>query len=242
MLTSLSLRDVVLIDRLELTFGAGLTVLTGETGAGKSILLDGLGLALGARADSGLLAAGATEASAAAIFALPPGHPVHDLLAEHGLGGEDELRLRRTIGADGRSRAFINDHPVGVALLRRVGANLVEIAGQHEQLGLADGAVQQALLDGFGVAPALTGEVAATFEAWRAAERASEAAREAAEKAGSDAAWLTHAVDELRAMAPEPDEEARLAATRQALQQDERRAEAIAAALSELAPRERRAP
>ncbi|MGH7081338.1 MAG: AAA family ATPase, partial [Acetobacteraceae bacterium] len=125
MLTSLSLRDVVLIDRLELAFGAGLTVLTGETGAGKSILLDGLGLALGARADSGLLAVGATEASAAAVFALPPGHPVRDLLAEHGLDGEDELRLRRTIGADGRSRAFINDHPVGAALLRRVGANLV---------------------------------------------------------------------------------------------------------------------
>lgn len=123
MLISLALRDVVLIDRLELAFGPGLTVLTGETGAGKSILLDGLGLALGARANSGLLAAGASEASAAAVFALPPGHPVRDLLAAHGLAGDDELRLRRVVTADGRSRAFINDQPVGVGLLRQAGAD-----------------------------------------------------------------------------------------------------------------------
>ncbi|MGH7066710.1 MAG: AAA family ATPase, partial [Acetobacteraceae bacterium] len=236
MLISLALRDVVLIDRLELAFGAGLTVLTGETGAGKSILLDGLGLALGARADSGLLAPGAGEASAAAVFALPPGHPVHDLLAAHGLAGDDELRLRRVVAADGRSRAFINDQPVGVGLLRQAGANLVEIVGQHEQLGLFDGVVQRALLDGFGVDPALSGEVALAFEAWRAASAASEAAREASEKAGSDAAWLTHAAGELMALRPRPDEEAELAERRHALQQDQRRAEAVAAAMAELRP------
>ncbi len=240
MLTSLSLRDMVLIDRLTLDVGPGLTVLTGETGAGKSILLDGLGLALGARADSTLLAPGASEASAAASFSSPPGHPVHQLLAGHGLDAGGELLFRRVLAADGRSRAFINDQPVGVALLRRAGTCLVEMQGQHEQLGLADPAIQRSLLDSFGVDPALTDEAAARWAAWRAAQAAAVEARAAADRTARDADFLTHAAAELEALAPEPDEETRLAELRHSLQQDERRAEAVAAALEELAPRERR--
>ena len=138
MLSALSIRDVVLIERLDLSFDARHTVLTGETGAGKSILLDSLGLALGARADAGLVRAGAEQASVTACFAPPPGHPVAALLTDQGLEAEDEVVLRRVLTKDGRSRAFINDQPVGVALLRRAGALLVEVQGQHEQIGLAD--------------------------------------------------------------------------------------------------------
>ncbi|WP_048863104.1 AAA family ATPase, partial [Acidisphaera rubrifaciens] len=133
MLTALSIRDVVLIERLDLAFGPGLTVLTGETGAGKSILLDSLGLALGARADAGLVRVGADQASVAARFTPPPGHASEALLAEQGFDRDDELILRRIVGRDGRSRAFINDQPAGIALLRRLGALLVEVQGQHEQ-------------------------------------------------------------------------------------------------------------
>src|SRR5271166_4210974 len=124
MLTALSIRDVVLIERLDLTFGDGLTVLTGETGAGKSILLDSLGLALGARAETGLVRASAEQASVTACFSAPDNHAVSAVLEEHGLATDDEIVLRRVVTRDGRSRAFINDHPVGVGLLRRVGALL----------------------------------------------------------------------------------------------------------------------
>src|ERR1700760_2445159 len=121
MLTALSIRDVVLIERLDLTFEQGLTVLTGETGAGKSILLDSLGLALGARADAGLVRAGVTQASVSACFAVPPGHVSEPILRDQGLDAGDEIVLRRVLTRDGRSRAFINDQPVGAALLRRIG-------------------------------------------------------------------------------------------------------------------------
>ncbi len=146
MLTAISIRDVVLIERLDLGFGPGLTVLTGETGAGKSILLDSLGLALGARAESGLVRAGAEQASVAAVFAPPPEHPAFALLAEQGIEAEDEIVLRRVLARDGRSRAFANDSPVGAALLRRVGSLLVEVQGQHDQMGLADPSGHAALL------------------------------------------------------------------------------------------------
>src|SRR3954451_21000859 len=135
MLTALSIRDVVLIERLDLAFGAGLTVLTGETGAGKSILLDSLGLALGARAEAGLVRGGAEQASVTASFAPPAGHPLPNLMVEQGQETEDEVVLSRVLGKDGRSRSFINDQPICVALLRRAAALLVEIQGQHEQIG-----------------------------------------------------------------------------------------------------------
>ncbi len=240
MLTALSIRDVVLIDKLDLGFGAGLTVLTGETGAGKSILLDSLGLALGARADIGLIRRGAEQASVTASFFPPAGHPVGALLAEQGLDAEDEIVLRRVLSRDGRSRAFLNDQPVGAALLRRVGALLVEVQGQHEQMGLADPVGHAALLDAFGVAAKLRDAVAAAWRDWRRAAIALEAAREAIAAARRDEEWLRHAVDELARLSPQPGEEEALAIERQRLQQGERRAEAIASALSELTPRDRR--
>ena len=240
MLTALSIRDVVLIERLDLQFDAGLTVLTGETGAGKSILLDSLGLALGARADSGLVRAGADQASVTACFAPPLGHPALDLLAEQGVVLEDEVVVRRVVSKDGRSRATINDQPVGVALLRRAGAMLVEVQGQGDQMGLADPAVHARLLDAYGVPPRTRAAVTQTWRTWRDAVAALEAARTAIAEAQREEDWLRHAVDELTTLAPLDGEEDQLAAERQRLQGGERRAEAIAAALAEIAPRDRR--
>ena len=241
MLASLAIRDVVLIEKLDLSFDAGLAVLTGETGAGKSILLDSLGLALGQRAEAGLVRAGQAQASVAAAFLPSADHPCFDILRDQGISAEDELVLRRVLQADGKSRAFINDQPVSVALLKRLGATLVEVQGQHEQVGLADPATHAGLLDAFG---ALDGERSATasaWAAWRDATRRLAAAREAIASAQREEEWLRHAVGELADLAPEEGEEDALAAERQKLQQGERRAEAIAAALGELTPRDRRA-
>ena len=241
MLASLAIRDVVLIEKLDLSFDAGLAVLTGETGAGKSILLDSLGLALGQRAEAGLVRAGQAQASVAAAFLPSPDHPCFDILRDQGISAEDELVLRRVLQADGKSRAFINDQPVSVALLKRLGATLVEVQGQHEQVGLADPATHAGLLDAFG---ALDGERSATasaWAAWRDAKRRLAAAREAIASAQREEEWLRHAVGELTDLAPEEGEEDTLAGERQKLQQGERRAEAIATALGELTPRDRRA-
>ena len=240
MLTALSIRDVVLIERLDLEFGAGLTVLTGETGAGKSILLDSLGLALGARADAGLVRSGAEQASVTACFAPPPGHPALDLLAEQGVALEDEIVVRRVVSKDGRSRATINDQPVGVALLRRAGSLLVEVQGQGDQMGLADPAVHATLLDSFGVHAAVSADVGAAWRAWRDAAATLQAAKTVIAEAQREEDWLRHALNELSTLAPIEGEEDRLAADRQRLQQGERRAEAIASALSEIAPKDRR--
>jgi DNA repair protein RecN (Recombination protein N) len=239
-LTALSIRDVVLIERLDLHFDAGLTVLTGETGAGKSILLDSLGLALGARADSGLVRAGAEQASVTACFMPPRGHPALELLSEQGVVLEDELVVRRVVARDGRSRATINDQPVGVALLRRAGALLVEVQGQGDQMGLADPAVHARLLDAYGVPPRVRAAVGTAWRNWRDAVTALDAARTAIAEAQREEDWLRHAVDELTTLSPRDGEEEELAAERQRLQGGERRAEAIAAALSEIAPRDRR--
>ena len=202
MLVSLAIRDVVLIERLDLALGAGLTVLTGETGAGKSILLDSLGLALGQRAEAGMVRGGQNQASVVACFHLPAAHPALALLAEQGIEAEDEVVLRRVLQADGRSRAFINDEPVGVALLRRLGALLVEVQGQHDQVGLADPATHAGLLDAFGGLDAARTGVSDAFRAWRGAERALDAAREAIAAAQRDEEWLRHSVDELQSLAP----------------------------------------
>ena len=240
MLIALSIRDVVLIERLDLGFDRGLTVLTGETGAGKSILLDSLGLALGQRAEQGLVRVGAEQASVAASFAPAPGHPALDLLAEQGVSLEDEVVLRRVVSRDGRSRATIHDQPVGVALLRRVGALLVEVQGQHDQMGLADPATHAGLLDAYGVPPALRVAVASAWRSLCGAGGALDGARTAIAEAQREEDWLRHTADELTALAPKEGEENALAAERQRLQQGERRAEAIAAALGEITPRDRR--
>ncbi|MBP0445570.1 DNA repair protein RecN [Roseomonas sp. SSH11] len=240
MLASLSIRDVVLIERLDLHFGPGLSVLTGETGAGKSILLDSLGLALGQRAEAGMVRAGQSQAGVVAVFNPPASHPAHALLTEQGIENEDQIVVRRIVTADGRSRAFVNDEPVGVALLRRLGALLVEVQGQHDQVGLADPATHAGLLDAFGGLDSRRNAVAEAYRAWRGAEKALREAQEAIAAAQRDEEWLRHAVQELSDLAPVEGEEDQLAAERQGLQGSEKRAEAIASALSELQPRDRR--
>ncbi|WP_122039256.1 DNA repair protein RecN [Asaia bogorensis] len=243
MLTHLSIRDVVLIERLDLPFHPGLTVLTGETGAGKSILLDSLGLALGDRASGGLVRAGADQAGVSACFDIPEGHPVHQLLAEQGIALDDPhepLVLRRTVTADARSRAYVNDQPIGVGLLRRIAALLVEIQGQHDQMGLADQATHLDLLDAFGVDRSAREAVARAYRRWIELTAALAAAQSEMEATRREEDWLRQAVDDLSVLAPQEDEEEQLAALRIGLQQNERRGEAIAAALSELTPRDRR--
>jgi DNA repair protein RecN (Recombination protein N) len=240
MLASLAIRDVVLIERLDLTFGMGLTVLTGETGAGKSILLDSLGLACGARAESGMVRAGQAQCSVTAAFAPPEGHPAFAVLDEQGIERDDSLVLRRVVQADGRSRAFVNEQPVGVALLRRLAATLVEVQGQHDQVGLADPATHAGLLDAFGGLEGKRNATAAAHRGWREATRALAAAREAIATAQRDEEFLRHAVQELSDLAPVEGEEEELSKERQRLQQGERRSESIAAALAELQPRDRR--
>jgi DNA repair protein RecN (Recombination protein N) len=240
MLTALSIRDVVLIEKLDLSFGPGLTTLTGETGAGKSILLDSLGLALGARADAGLIRTGAEQAVVSAVFAVAPGHPAAELLHEQGLEAEGEILLRRIVGKDGRSRALVNDQPVSVGFLKKLSAQLIEVQGQHEQVGLADPANHLGLLDAFGVPAEARAAVAAAHKAWKdAAGRLAEAERNIAE-AARDEDLLRHAVAELGTLSPQPGEEEALATERLRLQSGERRAEAIAAALAELTPKDRR--
>jgi DNA repair protein RecN (Recombination protein N) len=241
MLTALAIRDVVLIERLDLAFGPGLTALTGETGAGKSILLDSFGLALGARAEAGLVRAGAAQAAVTASFAPPPGHPAFAVLEELGLEAEDgAIALKRVLGADGRGRAFVNDAPVAVATLRRLAALLVEVQGQHDQVGLADPATHLDLLDAFGDLSARRAAVARAWAAWSEARRALAAAETAIAEARAEEEFLRHAVAELTQLAPEEGEEQRLAESRTAMQQHERRAEAIATALSSLAGERRR--
>jgi len=240
MLASLAIRDVVLIERLDLAFGPGLTVLTGETGAGKSILLDSLGLACGLRAEAGLVRAGQPQCSVTAEFAPPSGHPALAILAEQGIAADDSLVLRRVVQADGRSRAFVNDEPVAVALLKRLAGTLVEVQGQHDQVGLADPATHAGLLDAFGGLESRRMACAQAWRGWRDAERALAAAREAIAAAQRDEEFLRHAVEELAALSPEEGEEEELSKERQRLQQGERRAESIASALGELAPRDRR--
>ena len=240
MLASLAIRDVVLIERLDLSFGAGLTVLTGETGAGKSILLDSLGLACGLRAEAGMVRSGQAQCSVAAGFVPPEGHPALAILAEQDMEVEDTLVLRRVVQADGRSRAFVNGQPVSVGLLRRLAATLVEVQGQHDQVGLADPATHAGLLDAFGGLEPRRQATALAFRTWRDSERALAAAREAIAAARRDEEFLRHAVEELSGLSPEEGEEEELSKERQRLQQGERRGESIANALSELQPRDRR--
>jgi len=225
MLTALAIRDVVLIEALDLEFGSGLGVLTGETGAGKSILLDSLGLALGARADSGLVRNGSAQASVTASFDLEPTHPAAIFLTENGLGTEpgEPLIIRRQFKADGGSRAFINDQPASAGLLRELGALLVEIHGQHDDRGLINPRGHRALLDSFGRLE--TAKVTAAWQRWQAAAHALEQAREDLDNAARDREWLDHAVQQLTAVDPQPGEEQALAEERSAMQKGARLAE-----------------
>ena len=223
MLTGLSIRDVVLIEALDLDFAGGLGVLTGETGAGKSILLDALGLALGARADSGLVRAGSDKAQVTASFDAPAN--VAALLAENDIDIDagEPLLIRRSVKADGGSKAFINDQPCSAALLRDVGAALVEIHGQHDDRGLLNPRGHRALLDAFGRCD--TESVAHNFIDWQETKVRLDVAREALENAARDREWLEHAVAELAAFNPQEGEEEQLAGERSDMQKGERIAE-----------------
>lgn len=222
MLAQLSIRDIVLIDRLDLAFGGGLSVLTGETGAGKSILLDGFALALGGRGDGGLVRHGEAQGQVSAVFDLPLDHPARKLAQAQEIDTDGDLILRRVQYADGRTRAFVNDQPVSVQILRMIGAAIVEIHGQHDDRALTDPAQHRAILDGFGGLEALAEAVVTASESLKRARQALQAQRIRVEAARKEADFLRHAVAELGKLAPQPGEEEALAAERQAMMQAEK--------------------
>lgn len=233
-LAQIAIRDVVLIDRLNLHFRSGLSVLTGETGAGKSILLDSLGLALGARGGAGLVRQGADQASVTAEFDVSPDHPALAILKDQGLEAEERLVVRRTISADGRSRAWINDQPVGVGLLKQVGAELVEVHGQFDTQGLLNPATHRDVLDAFAGDVHGVARVAASWRAWRQVEEARAKAAAEADRARAEEDYLRHAAAELDELDPRVGEEAELAESRAMLMHREKLLEALNAASAEL--------
>jgi DNA repair protein RecN (Recombination protein N) len=229
MLSRLSIRDIVLIGRLDIDFAAGLAVLTGETGAGKSILLDAFALALGARGDQALVRQGAEQGQVTAVFEVEHGHPARALLLAHNLANdipaEDELILRRVQFADGRTRAFINDQPVSVQVMKELGTALVEIHGQHDERALVDAATHRCLLDAFGALEADAAKVERLWEARREAQAAADAHRAEVERAKREGDWLRHAVEELGTLSPQAGEETALAERRTGMMQAEKVAE-----------------
>ena len=229
MLASLTVQDIVLIDRLGIEFGEGLSVLTGETGAGKSILLDALSLALGSRGDASLVRAGAERGQVTAVFEPEPDHPVFELLAENGIAAEGQLILRRMQTADGKTRAFVNDQPCGVSLMRAIGARLVEIHGQHDDRALIGTEEHRRLLDAFGRLEPDAEEVARRYRGLKTLEAETAELRAKIESAAREADYLRSSVEELEELAPEAGEETALAERRQFLM----RAERIATDLNE---------
>ena len=225
MLSRLSIRDIVLIDRLDIDFTEGLAVLTGETGAGKSILLDAFALALGGRGDQSLVRQGLEQGQVTAVFDVARDHPARALLAADDIAAEDELILRRVQLADGRTRAFVNDQPVSVQVLKQVGSALVEIHGQHDERALVDAATHRRLLDAFGGLEDQAAKIEALWEAQRQAQSAADGHRAEVERAKREGDWLRHAVAELSKLAPQAGEETALAERRTAMMQAEKVAE-----------------
>ncbi|WP_027141656.1 DNA repair protein RecN [Mesorhizobium sp. WSM3626] len=214
MLSRLSIRDIVLIEKLDIDFQPGLSVLTGETGAGKSILLDALSLALGARGDASLVRHGASQGQVIAVFDVPRNHPVRALLAENAIEDDGDVILRRVQTADGRTRVFVNDQPSSVTLMRDVGRALVEIHGQHDERALVDPGAHRDVLDAFG---GHLGAVRSTGEAWRhwrACEQELTRHRAKVAAAAREADYLRAAVAELTKLDPQPGEETELAELR----------------------------
>jgi DNA repair protein RecN (Recombination protein N) len=234
MLAALSIRDIVLIDKLDLEFGPGLFVLTGETGAGKSILLDALSLALGSRGDASLVRRGASQGQVTATFELDPSHPVFALLAENGIEADGAVILRRVQGSDGRSRAFLNDIGVSAQLLRQVGRALVEIHGQHDERALIDPSGHRDLVDAFGGSSAEAARVAAAYASWQEAEEARSRHASAIAASRDNADYLSHALEELRQLDPKPGEEEALASRRQMMMHAEKIASELSEALDAL--------
>lgn len=230
MLIQLSIRDIVLIERLDLSFEKGLSVLTGETGAGKSILLDSLSLALGGRGDGGLVRHGLDKGQVTAVFDVPGQHPVRLLLRENGLDDDGDLIFRRVQSADGRTKASINDQPVSVQLMRQAGQMMVEIHGQHDDRALVDINAHRTLLDAF---TGLTDEVVRLgelYKTWRDAERALKTHKARVEAAAREADYLRASVEELQGLNPRDGEEDELAEQRARMQKSERIAGDIAEA------------
>jgi DNA repair protein RecN (Recombination protein N) len=222
MLARLSIRDIVLIERLDIEFSRGLAVLTGETGAGKSILLDAFALALGGRGDAGLVRHGAEQGQVTAVFDVPKTHPASKILSDNGLDDTGEMILRRVQLADGRTRAFINDQAISVQTLKAMGAALVEIHGQHDERALVDAATHRRLLDAFA---GLEKDVAALETLWdarRDAHAALEEHRAGMERAEREADYLRHAADELKKLKPKDGEETELAERRTSMMQGEK--------------------
>ncbi len=222
MLVRLSIRDIVLIERLDIDFGRGLAVLTGETGAGKSILLDAFALALGGRGDATLVRQRAEQGQVTAVFDVAEPHPAITLLQDNGLDVSGDMILRRVQFADGRTRAFINDQPVSVQTLKAVGAALVEIHGQHDERALVDAATHRALLDAYAGLGADVAALEGLWEARRAAKAALDGHRSGIERALREADYLRHASDELKKLAPQAGEETTLAERRTTMMQSEK--------------------
>jgi len=237
MFVGLTVRNILLIDRLDLQLGQGLCALTGETGAGKSIILDSLGLATGARADIGLVRRGQDQAVVTAEFEAPADHPARAILREQGLDDQGEgetgnLLLRRILSADGRGRAFINDQPISVGLLRSIGECLIEYHGQHDDRGLLNAAGHRGLLDRFGGHDDLVTAVASCFGALRACLSARQEAEQEAEAARADETYVRHALSELDELDPQLGEEETLAADRSLLQHGSKLAEEFSSVLA----------
>jgi DNA repair protein RecN (Recombination protein N) len=236
MLIGLAIRDIVLIESLDLAFGPGLTALTGETGAGKSIILDALGLAAGARADAALVRHGATQAVATAIFAPGVESPVWSYLDDKGLAyvPDEDLVLRRVLGADGRSRAFVNDQPTGVGVLRDLGALLIEVHGQHETVGLLDARNHLPLLDRFGGCEGGVQACLETWSVWRAAREQARTLKSDRDRLADEADELTARLAELDRLSPVEGEARGLAEERAVLGAAEKTLAEISAARDHL--------
>ena len=229
MLAALTVRDIVLIEQAALEFAPGLNVLTGETGAGKSILLDSLGLAIGGRGRAGVRP-GAAQGSATAVFDPGPKHASRALLLDQAMTADGEIVLRRSLSADGKSRAFINDEAVGVGLLKELGGMLLEIHGQSDDRGLFDIATHRGLLDSFGGLEEQGRGIAALYAAWDAARQALSALKARAADAQRNAEFVRAAAAELSDFAPEAGEEERLAGERALMMNASRIAEDLSAA------------
>jgi DNA repair protein RecN (Recombination protein N) len=224
MLNALSVRNIVLIDQLDLALDEGMTVLTGETGAGKSILLDALTLALGGRGDASLVRSGHDSGQVVAVLQLAPNHPARTALRDNAIPDDEDVILRRVQFADGRTRAFINDQPVSAALLQKVGAQIVEIHGQHDDRALVDVATHRAALDAFGELESIAAKVRDAWQDLADAQEAVAAQKALVAEALAAEDYARHTVDELSKLKPQPGEEEELAERRQHLQQAERAA------------------
>ncbi len=222
MLAQLSIRDIVLIERLDLGFDGGLSVLTGETGAGKSILLDSLSLALGGRGDGSLVRHGLDKGQVTAVFDVPMTHAARSLLRENGIDDDGDLIFRRVQSADGRTKAYVNDQPVSVQLMRQAGQKLVEIHGQHDDRALIDTDAHRLLLDAFGGLGEAVAEVAALYQRWKEAERSLRRHREKVEAAAREADYIRSSVEELEKLSPQDGEEEVLAEERARMMKAER--------------------